>query len=70
MYVCVCHAITERDIGAAVDRGCCSVRDLREQLGLGSCCGRCHGCARQMLSDSSASRPSAHTPSTLQTSFA
>jgi bacterioferritin-associated ferredoxin len=49
MYVCVCHAITDRDIGAAVSRGCGSLKDLRRQLGLGSCCGRCNGCANQML---------------------
>ena len=52
MYVCVCHAVTERDIDNAVAEGCCSYRQLREQLGVGSCCGRCAGCARQVLKNS------------------
>lgn len=49
MYVCVCNAVTERDIGHAVSRGCESLRDLREELGVGACCGRCSECARHVL---------------------
>jgi bacterioferritin-associated ferredoxin len=52
MYVCVCNAVTERDIGCAVAEGCCSLRDLREQLGVGACCGRCTDHAREVLRDS------------------
>lgn len=56
MYVCVCHAVTDRDIGHAVANGCQSLRELRDQLGVGSCCGRCRGCAREVLEDSLNSR--------------
>ncbi len=52
MYVCVCHAVTERDIEGAVAGGCCSLRQLREQLGVGSTCGRCTRCAREAMQDS------------------
>ncbi len=52
MYVCVCNAVTERDIGSAVADGCCSLRELREQLGVGNGCGRCNGCARDVLHQS------------------
>lgn len=52
MYVCICNAVTERDIGSAVAEGCGSLRQLREQLGVGACCGRCTGCARKVLNDS------------------
>ena len=52
MYVCVCNAVTERDIGSAVADGCCSMKELREQLGVGTCCGRCTGCARDVLHQS------------------
>ncbi len=52
MYVCVCNAVTERDIGSAVAGGCASLQELREQLGVGSCCGRCTGCARDVLHQS------------------
>jgi bacterioferritin-associated ferredoxin len=51
MYVCVCNAITERDIGGAVADGCHSLQDLRRQLGVGACCGRCTACARDVLRD-------------------
>lgn len=36
MGVCICHAVTERDIGSAVAAGCCCRRELREQLGVGA----------------------------------
>ena len=52
MYVCVCNAVTEQDIFNAVAEGCASLRQLREQLGVGACCGRCKGCAREVLEDS------------------
>ena len=58
MYVCVCNAVTERDIGSAVADGCCSMKELREQLGVGTCCGRCTGCARDVLHQSLHARAS------------
>jgi bacterioferritin-associated ferredoxin len=51
MYVCICNAVTERDIGNAVAGGYRSLRELREQLGVGACCGRCCDCARGVLRD-------------------
>lgn len=51
MYVCVCHAVTHRDIDSAVAEGCCSLRQLREQLGVGQTCGRCTRCARETMKD-------------------
>jgi bacterioferritin-associated ferredoxin len=52
MYVCVCHAVTDRDIRCAVAEGCCSLRQLQEQLGVGRTCGRCTRCARETVKDS------------------
>jgi len=51
MYICVCNAVTERDIDGAVAGGCCTLRELREQLGVGVGCGRCARCARDVLKD-------------------
>ncbi len=56
MYVCICHAVTERDIEGAVAGGCCSLRQLREQLGVGSTCGRCARCAREAVRESAPPR--------------
>jgi bacterioferritin-associated ferredoxin len=65
MYVCVCNAVTERDIDTAMAEGCCTLRQLREQLGVGACCGRCTGCARELLGDSRRARIP-HRPDALQ----
>jgi len=65
MFVCVCNAVTEKDIGTAVAEGCQSLRELRQQLGVGACCGRCCDCARGVLQDTlhaRASRPSVASP--------
>jgi bacterioferritin-associated ferredoxin len=51
MYVCVCHAVTDRDIDGAVAEGCCSLRQLREQLDVGKTCGRCTRCVRETMQD-------------------
>ena len=51
MYVCVCLAVTERQIHQAASAGAKTVQDLRRDLGLGSDCGRCTGCARQCLKE-------------------
>jgi len=52
LYICVCNAVTERDISGAIAEGCCTLRALREQLGVGAGCGRCTRCARDVLKDS------------------
>lgn len=49
MYVCVCHRVTDGQIREAVCEGACSMRDLRAHLNVGSSCGRCADCARQVL---------------------
>lgn len=49
MYVCVCNAVTERQIKRAYSEGACSMRALREQLGVAGCCGCCAPAAREVL---------------------
>ncbi|MDD5388102.1 MAG: (2Fe-2S)-binding protein [Gallionellaceae bacterium] len=51
MYVCVCQAVTERQVREAVERGVTSMRGLREQLGVASECGRCARCAHSILKE-------------------
>ncbi|MFT3735835.1 MAG: (2Fe-2S)-binding protein [Rhodocyclaceae bacterium] len=58
MYVCVCNAVTERDIAAAHSAGATRLRDLREQLGVAAECGRCAECAQSCLRQLN----SAHAP--------
>jgi len=49
MFICVCNAITERDVHTAVAGGARSLSDLQGQLGLASCCGACADLAQEYL---------------------
>lgn len=49
MYVCVCNAVTDCQIREAYCDGACSMRLLRQKLGVAGCCGRCAPCARDVL---------------------
>jgi bacterioferritin-associated ferredoxin len=49
MIVCVCNNISDKTIRIAVDRGIRTMPALRETLGVGTCCGKCHGCAKAVL---------------------
>jgi bacterioferritin-associated ferredoxin len=49
MIVCVCHRVSDRDITLAVADGTHSFEALKDRTGLGSSCGSCHGCARQLF---------------------
>jgi bacterioferritin-associated ferredoxin len=49
MYVCICSAVTDREIREAATGGARNVRDLREQLGVAAGCGRCASQAREIL---------------------
>jgi bacterioferritin-associated ferredoxin len=51
MYVCVCRAVTERQIGEAVRAGARTLKDLRHALGVASECGQCATAARQCLEE-------------------
>jgi bacterioferritin-associated ferredoxin len=41
MIICVCKAVSERQIRAAVKGGANSLGHLTRQLGVGTCCGKC-----------------------------
>ena len=49
MYVCLCNAITEGQIRDAVSDGARSLHELRQCLGVASCCGKCADCAQQVV---------------------
>jgi bacterioferritin-associated ferredoxin len=49
MYVCICNAVTDREIRAATDLGARTIDDLRDCLGVATCCRRCESCAQDVL---------------------
>jgi len=51
MYVCICHAITERQIHCAVEQGARTLGEVQMKLPVGGCCGRCEDCAREVIRD-------------------
>jgi bacterioferritin-associated ferredoxin len=51
MYVCVCSAVTDRQIHEAVDRGASSLFDVQSRLPVGMCCGRCQETAKAMVDE-------------------
>jgi bacterioferritin-associated ferredoxin len=51
MYVCICNAVTEREIRSAVGEGVTTMRQLKHELGVADCCGKCADCARSVLND-------------------
>jgi bacterioferritin-associated ferredoxin len=49
LYLCICNAITERQVRESAEAGARSVEDLTFALGVGAGCGRCRECAAELL---------------------
>jgi len=49
MIVCICNNVSDRKIGQAVEAGVKTMSQLREHLSVGTCCGKCHAHAKQVL---------------------
>lgn len=49
MYVCLCKGITDSQIIAAVAEGASSVREVRDQLGVMTECGKCACLTRDII---------------------
>jgi bacterioferritin-associated ferredoxin len=49
MIVCVCNNISDREIRQAVDLGLSSIDELRSDLGVATCCGKCATYAEEVL---------------------
>ncbi|WP_269533440.1 bacterioferritin-associated ferredoxin [Chitinimonas sp. BJYL2] len=49
MYICICNAVTDKQIRQAVQSGCGSMRELRLELGVAGCCGKCAPDAKAIL---------------------
>ena len=56
MYVCVCMAVTDRQIREAAESGARTLSDLRRELGVSSECGQCAAYARQCLEEAKESQ--------------
>lgn len=51
MYVCVCLAVSEREVEAAIDGGALSVSEVTRACKAGGDCGSCRGHIAKMIED-------------------
>lgn len=58
MYVCLCKAITDKQIKDAAYNGATSMRCLNKDLGVATQCGKCAVTAKQILREHKAKLPS------------
>ena len=68
MYVCVCKAVTDKQIRRAAARGVDNLYELREALGVASGCGSCADTAKSILDDANNpgfGAPRAYVPSSV-----
>jgi bacterioferritin-associated ferredoxin len=49
MYVCLCKAVTDRQIRETVSNGACSFADIRRELGVATQCGKCGQMAKSII---------------------
>jgi bacterioferritin-associated ferredoxin len=62
MYVCICNAVTDRDIRRVVDKGARSLFEVQCHLPVGSCCGRCQDEARNVVDEHLQKKSGAECP--------
>jgi bacterioferritin-associated ferredoxin len=51
VIVCICHRVSDRDIGRAVQEGCSTFEALQDELCVGTACGACQDCAHDTFHD-------------------
>lgn len=49
MYICICKAVTERQIREAISSGACTRKDIGACLKAGTGCGKCNPEIRDLL---------------------
>ena len=64
MYICICKAVTDKQIRRAAAHGVDNLYELRESLGVASGCGSCAGAAEEILRESQCRQagPSLYVP--------
>lgn len=61
MYVCLCHAVTDRQIKQAIADGARTVRQVQLRLRVGTNCGKCIPAAREIVDAAQAEKPASPT---------
>ena len=56
MYVCICNAVTDKQIRQAAESGVQDLWGLQRELGVAAACGACKDMASEILSESRQAR--------------
>lgn len=57
MYVCVCKAVTDKQIKSAIAEGICTRRQLHQCFGVGGDCGKCNKLVKELLDENQQKHP-------------
>ena len=49
MYVCLCHAVSDKEVNAAIDAGADTLQAVIQACCAGGDCGGCHGMIEEMI---------------------
>ncbi|MCF8482689.1 MAG: (2Fe-2S)-binding protein [Rhodospirillum sp.] len=60
MYVCVCHALTDRHVREDAQAGAKSAGAVFSRRGVRPVCGKCVGCMRSVLDETRKGRSDQH----------
>ncbi|MGZ8136219.1 MAG: (2Fe-2S)-binding protein [Methylococcaceae bacterium] len=63
MYVCVCKAVTDKQIKNAINEGVCTRKQLFDCFGVGRDCGKCNKHVKELLDENLQQRPILQTAS-------
>ena len=67
MYVCICNAVTDKDIRRAAAGGADTLYELQDRLGVATGCGSCADHASEVLNQATSGRgpfnPTLYIPS-------
>ena len=51
MYICICQAVRDCEVRAAVQGGCATLDALADELGVGAACGGCREQAQTLIDE-------------------
>lgn len=49
MIVCICHNVSDKAIRSALEAGATTLQEIRAQLNVGNCCGKCNSFAKTLV---------------------
>ena len=51
MYVCICRAVTEKQVQSTLEKGATTIAEVTRACGAGSDCGGCLGAIEEMIEE-------------------